>query len=216
MRAWLAAAAIRAKSCGTFDIAGIFRADSAEPSGICFMTLFSTAQHLARTSRGRSQGHLLPILARRRDCGERGRGGRLFAVADLGRGRIERPGAVAGQHRRHPVQRADRGDPDEDPAPFRAAGAHRPFLQLPFARASRGAEACQRGHRRRGSGAADRPDLPVGRGASRHAGAGYAGAHHLSALPRSGIDACRRRTDAKRVSRRHALRRRRSVRCRHA
>ena len=44
------------------DIAGIFRADSAELSGIWFMTLFSTAQHISRTSRGRSQGHLLPIV----------------------------------------------------------------------------------------------------------------------------------------------------------
>jgi hypothetical protein len=43
-------------------IAGIFSADSAALSGICFMTLFSTAQHIARTSRGRSQGHLLPIM----------------------------------------------------------------------------------------------------------------------------------------------------------
>jgi hypothetical protein len=43
-------------------IAGIFRADSAEPLGTPFMTFFSTAQHIARTSRGRSRSHLLPIL----------------------------------------------------------------------------------------------------------------------------------------------------------
>lgn len=44
------------------DIAGIFRTDSAELLGAPFMTFFSTAQHIARTSRGRSRGHLLPIL----------------------------------------------------------------------------------------------------------------------------------------------------------
>ena len=43
-------------------IAGIFRTDSAELSGTLFMTLLSTAQHIARSSRGRSHGHLLPIL----------------------------------------------------------------------------------------------------------------------------------------------------------
>jgi len=43
-------------------IAGIFRTDSAELSGTSFMTLSSTAQHIARASRGRSHGHLLPIL----------------------------------------------------------------------------------------------------------------------------------------------------------
>ncbi len=43
-------------------IAGIFSTDSAELSGASFMTLLSTAQQIARTSRGRSHGHLLPIL----------------------------------------------------------------------------------------------------------------------------------------------------------
>jgi hypothetical protein len=45
------------------DIAGIFKTDSAELPGIPFMTFFSTAQHIARTSRRRSQGHLLPIVS---------------------------------------------------------------------------------------------------------------------------------------------------------
>jgi hypothetical protein len=60
------------------DIAGIFGADSAELSGIWFMTLFSTAQHIARTSRGRSQGHLLPIV-----CGGAIAAGAVALVAYL-------------------------------------------------------------------------------------------------------------------------------------
>lgn len=44
------------------DIAGIFGADLSELLGILFMTFFSTAQHVARASRGRSHGHLIPIL----------------------------------------------------------------------------------------------------------------------------------------------------------
>ena len=43
-------------------IAGIFGTDSAELPGTSFMTLSSTAQQIARASRGRSRGHLLPIL----------------------------------------------------------------------------------------------------------------------------------------------------------
>jgi len=41
-------------------IAGIFSTDSAP--GTLFMTFLSTAQHIARHSRGRWHGHLLPIL----------------------------------------------------------------------------------------------------------------------------------------------------------
>jgi hypothetical protein len=43
-------------------IAGIFGTDSAELPGTSFMTLSSTAQQITRASRGRSRGHLLPIL----------------------------------------------------------------------------------------------------------------------------------------------------------
>jgi len=43
-------------------IAGIFSADSAELPGTSFMTFLSTAQHIARSSRGPWHGHLLPIL----------------------------------------------------------------------------------------------------------------------------------------------------------
>ena len=42
--------------------AGIFNTDSAELPVFSFMTLLSTAQHIARASRGRSRSHLLPIL----------------------------------------------------------------------------------------------------------------------------------------------------------
>ena len=52
-----------------------------------------------------------------------------------GAGGAERAGPPAGQRRRHAVQRADDGDPHEDPAPLRAAGTHR--SQLPFPRWSR-------------------------------------------------------------------------------
>ena len=78
------------------------------------------------------------------------------------------------------------------------------------ARAARGAEACQRRYRG-GAGAADRPDLPVDLGASRHAGAGHARAHHLSALSRAGLNAGRGRIDDARVPRRLALWQRGSV-----
>ena len=44
--------------------------------------------------------------------------------------------AVAGQRRRHTVQRADPGVPPENPAPFRAAGTRRSELYLSFAGAS--------------------------------------------------------------------------------
>jgi len=65
-------------------------------------------------------------------CGHIGRDGpgRLFAVADLGSGRFKQSGTVAGQYRSNPVQRADHGDPDEDPAPLRTAGARRSRLRL--------------------------------------------------------------------------------------
>ena len=75
---------------------------------------------------------------------------------------------------------------------------------LPFARSARGAEARQRRYGR-GEGAADRPDLPVDRGPSRHAGARHARPHDLSALSRADLNAGRRRIDDARVSRRHAL-----------
>ena len=126
------------------------------------------------TDHGRGHGH------RRRD-----RTRRLFAVADLGKRSLARPGAVAGERRRDALQCADVGGPHENPAPLRPAGARRSQLQFPFARGARSAEARQRGYGR-GKGAADRPDLPVDRGPPRHAGARHARPHHLSALSGTG------------------------------
>ena len=132
------------------------------------------------------------------------------------RGRVERPGADADQHRRHPLQRADRGDPHEDPAPFRAAGTRRPHLQLPFARASRGAEACQRRYASRkrcsrstGSSCRSRRIMTRWR---RMCCVRTIYPRYLDPAATPAQDGL---THA-RVSRRHALRQRRSVRCRHA
>src|SRR5436853_543626 len=54
------------KSCGNPMTHGIFASDSAGtldlPRDASFMTLFSTAQHIARGSRERSRGHMIPIV----------------------------------------------------------------------------------------------------------------------------------------------------------
>jgi hypothetical protein len=54
-------AAPGAKSCGYPAAHGIFATDSAEPLDASLMTLFSTAQHIARGSRAGRSGHLIPI-----------------------------------------------------------------------------------------------------------------------------------------------------------
>jgi hypothetical protein len=55
-----------AKSCGNAPARGIFRNDSGKPPDVPhnapFMTFFSTAQHIARGSRGHRRSHLIPIV----------------------------------------------------------------------------------------------------------------------------------------------------------
>ena len=131
------------------------------PHTFPFMTLLSTAQHIARDTRKDPRGHMVLIVVAATTHRRRHSAGRLFAVADLGRRSCRRSGAVAGQRRRHAVQRADVGDPPQNPAPFRSAGARRSQLRLPLARGPRSAEACQRRYGRGKRAAADRPDLPV-------------------------------------------------------
>ena len=173
---------------------------------LSFMTLLSTAQHIARDTRKHPRSHIVLIMvggdasppARLRwspiCCGRPGArrladaparlpvsvGGTLFNVPTA---------AIRMKIQRHsgPQERVD-------------LSFIFPSLEPPEAPKHVSADTVEEKR------AADRPDLPVDRGASRHAGAGRARAHDLSALSRASLDAGRRRTDDARVSRRHALR----------
>ena len=117
---------------------GIFAGDSARPAALdrCFfMTLLSTAQHIARDTRKDPRSHMFLIMRggdgrRRRDCA-----GRLFAVADLGRRPALRRGCRSASARRCSTCRHRRSA--EDPAPLRSAGTRRSQLHLPLARSAR-------------------------------------------------------------------------------
>ena len=166
----------RAKSCGSARAHGIFAADSRPPGpsqAVWFMTFLSTVQHIARGSRRHRRGHMIPIM-----LGGAVTAGAIALVAYLlwptwGTGASSSPArlpvsvgatlfnvptmAVRRKIQRHsgPQERVDLG------------------FTFPSLEASDAAEACQRRYRG-GIGAADRPDLPVDLGASRHAGAGHA------------------------------------------
>ena len=167
---------------------------SSSSTDASFMTLLSTAQHIARDTRRDPRSHMIPImLAATRHRGRRSRWSPICCGRPGARGAASAPArlpvsvgatlfnvptaAIRMKIQRHsgPQERVDLS------------------FVFPSLEAARCAEACQRRYGR-GEGAADRPDLPVDLGASRHAGAGHARAHDLSALSRAGLNA-RSRTD---------------------
>ena len=174
------------------------------------MTLLSTAQHLARDTRNNPRAHLLPLVVAAAITSAA-----IALVCYLlwptwgiapSSGPSRLPVSVGATLFNVPTG----GGTHEDPAPLRTAGARRSRFRLSLAGGARGAETCQRRDGRR-QGAADRPHLPVDRGASRFARARHPRAHDLSALSRSEFYAGRGWIDDARLPRRLALCRRRPV-----
>ena len=174
------------------------------------MTLLSTAQHIARDTaqksalahdpdhgrgnhRRRAPSRWLPIC-----CGRPGRRA-LPAI---------RSGCRSASEERSSTCRQRRSAGKSSATPGRRSGS---ISVSPFRRWKRPRRRSMSAPIRSRKGTADRPDLRVDISPSRHAGAGHAGPHHLSALPRTGLNAGRRRIDDARVSRRLALRQRRPV-----
>ena len=180
-------AATPAKSCGNRPPHGIFAGDfgpTVPRPTASFMTLLSTAQHIARDTRKDPRSHMVLIMVAATIAASA-----VALVAYLlWPTWVARP---ANAPERLPVSVGatlfnvpTTGDPPQNPAPLRPAGAGRSQLRLPVARTAGCAEARQRRYGR-GEGAADRPDLRVDIGPSRHAGARHARAHDLSALSRA-------------------------------
>src|ERR1700723_1503481 len=156
------------------------------------MTLFSTAQHLARDSRRDPRGHLVPIAL-----------AGLFTA-----------GAVAlVAYLLWPTwdAEASSSSPARLPVSIGSTLFNVPTMAVRM-KIQRHSGPQERVDLAFTFPALEAPDTP------RHisAGAGNAGAHHLSALPGAGVDTRTGRADGARIPGRHALRQRGSVFCQHA